>query len=89
MSCYSARLYDSTSYITADQILKGTRADPDASQDLDKDDTIPEPFQQAPAEQVFALQKQEIEERKKRDKRRQAKLQAYGFEGEHGGETIL
>ncbi|EOD44681.1 putative small nuclear ribonucleo protein [Neofusicoccum parvum UCRNP2] len=57
--------------------------------DLDKDDYIPEPFEQAPVEQVFALQKQEIEERKKRDKLRRKNLQAHGFEGEHSGEAIL
>ncbi|KAF2089886.1 Sm-like ribonucleoprotein [Saccharata proteae CBS 121410] len=57
--------------------------------DLDKDDYIPEPYQPAPIEQVFALQKQEEAERRKKDKRRAQKLQAYGFEGEHAGEAIL
>ncbi|KAB2579782.1 U6 snRNA-associated Sm-like protein LSm1 [Lasiodiplodia hormozganensis] len=57
--------------------------------DLDKDDYIPEPFQQAPAEQVFALQKQEIEERKKKDKLRRKHLRGHGFEGEHTGEAVL
>ncbi|KAF4313760.1 hypothetical protein GTA08_BOTSDO00507 [Botryosphaeria dothidea] len=57
--------------------------------DLDKDDYIPEPFEQAPAEKVFALQKQEIEERKKRDKLRRKHLKTHGFEGEHSGEAVL
>ncbi|KAK8174116.1 putative small nuclear ribonucleoprotein [Phyllosticta citrichinensis] len=57
--------------------------------DLDKDDYIPEPFEQAPIEKVFALQRQEQEERKKRDKRRRVKLQTHGFEGEQSGETLF
>ncbi|KAK8247395.1 hypothetical protein HDK77DRAFT_374849 [Phyllosticta capitalensis] len=57
--------------------------------DLDKDDYIPEPFEPAPIEKVFALQKQEQDDRKKRDKRRRAKLQTHGFEGEQSGEALF
>ncbi|KAK6395999.1 hypothetical protein LTR65_010108 [Meristemomyces frigidus] len=57
--------------------------------DLDKDDYIPAPFEQAPVERVFALKKAEDAERKKTDKRRQMKLAEHGFEGEHSGEAIL
>lgn len=60
-----------------------------AKQDLDKDDYIPEPFEPAPIEKVFALQKQEQDDRKKRDKRRRAKLQTHGFEGEQSGEALF
>ncbi|KAI9844573.1 MAG: SM-like, degradation of cytoplasmic mRNAs and positively regulates transcription initiation [Sclerophora amabilis] len=57
--------------------------------DLDKDDYIPEPFQQASAEQVFMLQKKEQDERKRVTKRRNDRLQALGFEGENAGEVLL
>lgn len=57
--------------------------------DLDKDDYIPEPFELAPVEKVFALKKTEDQERKKVDKKRHEKLATYGFEGEHAGEAIL
>ncbi|OJD36032.1 small nuclear ribonucleoprotein [Diplodia corticola] len=57
--------------------------------DLDKDDYIPEPFEQAPMERVYALQKQETEERKKKDKLRRKHLKGHGFEGEHTGEAVL
>ncbi|KAI9697178.1 MAG: SM-like, degradation of cytoplasmic mRNAs and positively regulates transcription initiation [Candelina mexicana] len=57
--------------------------------DLDRDDYIPEPFRQAPIEQVFALQKEEQERLKRTGKVRQSKLSALGFEGEHTGEILL
>ena len=57
--------------------------------DLDKDDYIPEPFELAPVEKVFALKKAEDQERKKLDKRKHKRLAEYGFEGEHAGESIL
>ncbi|KAI6897621.1 hypothetical protein KC333_g5040 [Hortaea werneckii] len=57
--------------------------------DLDKDDYIPEPYKQAPVEQVFALKKTEEVEKKRLDKRRNKKLAEHGFEGEHSGEAIL
>ncbi|KAL1305095.1 hypothetical protein AAFC00_002028 [Neodothiora populina] len=57
--------------------------------DLDKDDQVPEPYQLAPLEQVFELHKQEQATRKTREKAKQKKLAAYGFEGEHHGEAIL
>ena len=58
-------------------------------QDLDKDDHIPAPFEQAPVEKVFALKKAEDAEKKTTDKRKHKKLAEYGFEGEHSGEAIL
>lgn len=58
-------------------------------QDLDKDDYVPPPFEVAPIEKVFALKKQEEQDRKKTDKTRQKKLAALGFEGEHAGEVIF
>jgi U6 snRNA-associated Sm-like protein LSm1 len=61
----------------------------DPSQDLDKDDYVPKPFEQASVEQVFALKKAEDAKRKKADKSKQRKLAAFGFEGEHHGEAIL
>ncbi|TKA32840.1 hypothetical protein B0A50_01066 [Salinomyces thailandicus] len=57
--------------------------------DLDKDDYIPEPFKEAPVEQVFALKKQEEAAKKGTGKRRNKKLAEHGFEGEHSGEAIL
>lgn len=57
--------------------------------DLDKDDYVPSPFEQAPVEKVFALKKAEEQERKQVDKKKHKKLAAYGFEGEHAGEAIL
>ncbi|KZF20025.1 Sm-like ribonucleo protein [Xylona heveae TC161] len=57
--------------------------------DLDKDDYIPEPFQEAPVAQVFALQKKEQEKRQKSHKFRKAKLAELGFEGEHAGEVLF
>jgi U6 snRNA-associated Sm-like protein LSm1 len=58
-------------------------------QDLDRDDHVPAPFQQAPLDQVFELHKQEQAQKKKQEKMRHKKLAAYGFEGEHSGEAIL
>ncbi|PGH00021.1 U6 snRNA-associated Sm-like protein LSm1 [Blastomyces parvus] len=57
--------------------------------DLDKEDDIPTGYRQAPFEEVFALKKQEDNERKKGDKRRSAKLQTLGFEAEHSGEVLF
>jgi len=61
----------------------------DLSQDLDKDDYVPPPFEQASVETVFALKKAEDAKRKKLDRSKQKKLAAFGFEGEHHGEAIL
>lgn len=58
-------------------------------QDLDKDDYIPEPFEQASAEKVFQLKKLEEQSRKKTDKIKQKKLAELGFEGENSGEIIF
>ena len=57
--------------------------------DLDKDDYVPEPFELAPIERVFALKKAEDQERSKIEKKKHKKLAAYGFEGEHAGEAII
>ncbi|KAK5136327.1 hypothetical protein LTR08_003700 [Meristemomyces frigidus] len=57
--------------------------------DLDKDDYIPPPYEQAPVERVFALKKAEDEVRKRADTRRHKRLAEEGFEGEHEGEAIL
>ncbi|KAK3056396.1 hypothetical protein LTR09_002903 [Extremus antarcticus] len=57
--------------------------------DLDKDDYVPEPYELAPVERVFALKKAEDAERGRVEKRRQRTLAGYGFEGEHAGEAIL
>jgi hypothetical protein len=61
----------------------------DRSQDLDKDDYVPPPFEQASVETVFALKKAEDAKRKKMDRSKQKQLAAFGFEGEHHGEAIL
>jgi U6 snRNA-associated Sm-like protein LSm1 len=61
----------------------------DRSQDLDKDDYVPPPFEQASVETVFALKKAEDAKRKKMDRSKQKKLAGHGFEGEHSGEAIL
>lgn len=76
------KLYDLSSHVT------GAR-ETDIVQDLDKDDYVPPPFEQAPVEKVFALKKAEDVQRKKSDKTKQKKLAAFGFEGEHHGEAIL
>ena len=57
--------------------------------DLDKDEYIPEPFEQAPVEKVFALKKAEDQEKKSADKKKHKKLGELGFEGEYQGEAIL
>ena len=57
--------------------------------DLDKDDYVPEPFELAPVEKVFALKKSEDMGRKQADKKKHKRLAAFGFEGEHAGEAIL
>jgi U6 snRNA-associated Sm-like protein LSm1 len=77
------RLFVQNLYADIEQLLT------DRSQDLDKDDYVPKPFEQASVEQVFALKKAEDAKRKKADKSKQKKLAAFGFEGEHHGEAIL
>jgi U6 snRNA-associated Sm-like protein LSm1 len=57
--------------------------------DLDKDDYVPEPYELAPVERVFALKKAEDQERSKTEKKKHKKLAAFGFEGEHAGEAIM
>jgi U6 snRNA-associated Sm-like protein LSm1 len=59
------------------------------AQDLDKDDYVPEPYQEAPVELVLSIQKKEQEEKAKKDKRRLEKLHDLGFDGEHAGEVLL
>ncbi|KAL9067633.1 MAG: hypothetical protein Q9157_006749, partial [Trypethelium eluteriae] len=55
-------------------------------QDLDKDDYVPEPYQEAPIETVHATQRKEQENRKNKDKAKREKLLTMGFEPEHSGE---
>lgn len=57
--------------------------------DLDKDDYVPEPFELASVEKVFALKKAEDQQRKKVDKRKSKKLAELGFDYEAGGEGII
>ncbi|KAF2403699.1 Sm-like ribonucleoprotein [Trichodelitschia bisporula] len=56
--------------------------------DLDLDDVIPEPYEQAPWETVEALYGEENEAKKRRERARARKLQALGFEGEGAGEGL-
>ena len=58
-------------------------------QDLDKDDYIPEPYQEASIETVHAMQKKEREERRTKEKGKRERLLAMGFEAEHSGEIIF
>jgi len=57
--------------------------------DLDKDDIIPEGYEQASVEKVHALAKAEQKERSKREKRKVDRLRGEGFEGENAGEVLL
>lgn len=57
--------------------------------DLDKEDSVPQGFESAPVEKVFALKKEEDQVKKRMDKKRSKKLAEHGFEGEHAGEAIL
>lgn len=57
--------------------------------DLDKDDYVPEPYEQAPVEKVFALKKAEDTEKRKVEKKKAKKLGELGFDYEAGGEGIL
>lgn len=57
--------------------------------DLDKDDYVPEPYELAPVEKVFALKKAEDMDRKKMEKRKGKKLGELGFDYEGGGEGIV
>ncbi|KAL9083029.1 MAG: hypothetical protein Q9165_008691 [Trypethelium subeluteriae] len=54
--------------------------------DLDKDDYVPEPYEEAPIETVHATQRKEQENRKTKDKAKREKLLTMGFEPEHSGE---
>ncbi|WPH04170.1 small nuclear ribonucleoprotein (LSM1), protein [Acrodontium crateriforme] len=57
--------------------------------DLDKDDYVPPPYEQASAEKVFELKKEEDMKKKKFDTKRHKKLAQEGFEGEQSGEAII
>ena len=59
------------------------------TQDLDKDDYIPEPFRKVSAEEVHALKIKQTQDRKQPDKIRAKKLQELGFEAEHSGEILF
>lgn len=60
-----------------------------ATQDLDKDDHVPEPYRLTPVEEVHASQKKEKEKQKRLDGVRQRRLRDLGFEYEHSGEAII
>ena len=57
--------------------------------DLDREEEIPEPYREAPMEDVFALKKQQDMQRKRGDRIRGRHLEALGFEGEHSGEILF
>lgn len=59
------------------------------SQDLDKDEYIPEQYRQASPEEVHALFIKEAQDRKRLDKITQTKMQELGFEVENVGEVLL
>jgi len=59
------------------------------SQDLDKDDYVPEPYQPGPVEEVFELHKQDQARKRTFEKTKQKKMQALGFEGDVLGDGIL
>ncbi|KAL9127317.1 MAG: hypothetical protein Q9217_003779 [Psora testacea] len=59
------------------------------SQDLDKDDYIPEPYRQVSEMRAYELQEAEKEERKVTEKVNAKKLQTLGFEAEHAGEILF
>lgn len=50
---------------------------------------MPEPFQEATVAQVYAMQKVEMADRKKRNALKRRKLKAMGFEGELGEEAVV
>lgn len=60
-----------------------------SSQDLDKDEYIPEEYSQASPEEVHALSIKEAQDRKRLDKITQTKMQELGFEVENIGEVLL
>lgn len=59
------------------------------SQDLDKDEYIPEQYRHASPEEVHALFIKEAQNRKRLDKITQTKMQELGFEVENVGEVLL
>lgn len=60
-----------------------------SSQDLDKDEYIPEHYRQASPEEVHTLSVKEAQDRKRFDKLTQTKMQELGFEVENIGEVLL
>lgn len=60
-----------------------------SSQDLDKDEYIPELYRQASPEEVHTLSVKEAQDRKRFDKLTQMKMQELGFEVENIGEVLL
>ncbi|KAI5308988.1 SM-like, degradation of cytoplasmic mRNAs and positively regulates transcription initiation [Ascosphaera atra] len=57
--------------------------------DLDKDDSVPAPYQLGDWNEVMALKEKEDAERKKNSTRRGRKLHMLGFEAEHSGEILF
>lgn len=60
-----------------------------SSQDLDKDEYVPEQYRQASPEEVHTLSVKEAQDRKRFDKLTQTKMQELGFEVENIGEVLL
>lgn len=60
-----------------------------SSQDLDKDEYIPEQYRQASPEEVHTLSIKEAQDRKRLDKITQTRMQELGFEVENIGEVLL
>lgn len=60
------------------------------AQDLDKDDYVPAPYEKGDVEEVFAIYKQELDDKKAKDKAKQMKMKDLGFvEGETGGDALF
>ncbi|TKX24062.1 U6 snRNA-associated Sm-like protein LSm1 [Elsinoe australis] len=58
--------------------------------DLDKDDYVPAPYEKGDVEEVFAMYKQELDDKKAKDRAKQKKMKDLGFvEGETGGDALF
>ncbi|KAK2745702.1 SM-like, degradation of cytoplasmic mRNAs and positively regulates transcription initiation [Myotisia sp. PD_48] len=57
--------------------------------DLDKEDEVPEDYEECSVEEALALRKKEDDQRKDHDKKKNTHLQALGFEPEHSGEILF
>ncbi|KAG8627186.1 hypothetical protein KVT40_004669 [Elsinoe batatas] len=58
--------------------------------DLDKDDYVPEPYEKGHVDEVFAVYRQELDEKRAKDKAKLKKMKAMGFvDGETGGDALF